>query len=201
MKNHIKSILFTAMSLAIGFLTPMSSLGQEINLEESYVQYTGYKNVGSMHTGKLLFSQGELSMDDGAIAGGNFTIEIESLTNEDLKGGGRDKFLKHMKSGDFLEAETYPTAHFEISTLSQTEAGIEHSHEVTGQMTIKDVTKEVSFPANIVIDDNGILFTGFLEIDRTEFNMKWGSKNFVKNLAANRVIKDSFDLSFHIQSN
>jgi len=177
------------------------AVGQDINLEASHVQYTGYKQLGDKHTGKLFFSGATVDRDDNDLEGGRFVIDINSLTNEDLEGDAKGNFVGHMKSADFLEAEKYPTAAFEITSVEQADSGSDHSHVVNGNMTIKDVTKEISFPANISAGDDGLAFSGSLEINRTDYNMKWGSKNFVKDLAANRIVKDLFDMDFHIVMN
>jgi len=150
-----------------------------------------------MHMKKLMRCLLILFIADGNLVGGSFTIDINSLTNEDLKGKMKTNFTNHMKSGDFLEAEEYPTAQFEITNVLLGSDEDEANYTLEGNLTIKDVTKVITIPAHF----NGTSLKADIQINRTDYNMKWGSKNFVKNLAANRVVKDKFKLEISIDLN
>ncbi|GAB2562393.1 YceI family protein [Gracilibacillus alcaliphilus] len=71
------------------------------------------------------------------------TIQVTSIetNNEDRNG--------HLKSGDFFDAETYPTITFESTDIKKVN---DETFEVTGNLTIKDVTKTETFK----VEYNGI---------------------------------------------
>ncbi|MBX2844658.1 MAG: YceI family protein, partial [Saprospiraceae bacterium] len=159
-------------------------LETNIDLEASYVKYTGYKQVGSKHYGKLFFQSGQLELTDGQLSGGSFVVDMNSMTNDDIK-NFKGKFLKHMKSDDFFAVAKYPTASFTISSVEEGDDGF--SHVINGAMTIKDITKNIAVPANIKINGESVSIEGSAKIDRTDFGIKYGSGNFFKELTANKV--------------
>ncbi len=96
------------------------------------------------------------------------TIKTASVNTDDEKRDG------HLKSADFFDVEKYP----EIKFVSKTIAKKGDQYVVTGDLTIKDVTKEVSFPFqfNGFMDFMGTKrfgAEGSLAINRHDFNVSW----------------------------
>ena len=90
-------------------------------------------------------------------------IKIESLTT------AIGNLTTHLKSPDFFDAREYPTARFESTNITPDEAGGDYA--VTGNLTLLETTKEIRFPAKVTINDEGLLMTGELVIDRTAWGM------------------------------
>ncbi|MEK6554505.1 MAG: YceI family protein, partial [Bdellovibrionota bacterium] len=69
-----------------------------------------------------------------------------------------------------------------------------HTHDVTGDLTIKGITKSVTVPATIKTEKDMATATASFDIDRTLFDVKFGSKNFFENLAGDRVINNNIKM-------
>jgi polyisoprenoid-binding protein YceI len=153
------------------------------DLETSIIEWEGAKPTGT-HNGTIELTEGQLFLDEGNVVGGKFVIDMNSivvldLTDPDMNG----KLLGHLKSADFFETETYPTATFEITSVEAVQGNPAATHNITGNLSMKDVTRSVTFPATVNVSDNGVTATSatFL-IDRTQWNVQYGSKTLFANL-------------------
>ena len=174
-----------------------------VDMDESSIQWKGHKLFGS-HTGDIKLKSGQLAFNNGLLMDGQFIADMNTIRatelmqdddeeeeeeeNDGEKGEGhddRDDLANHLKNGDFFDTETYPTAKFMITEVS----GQSNEYRIKGEMTIKDKTNEIEFPAQIIGDE----FKANVTIDRTQFGIKYGSGSFFDNLGDN-VIKDNFDL-------
>jgi polyisoprenoid-binding protein YceI len=75
-----------------------------------------------------------------------------------------------------------------------------NNHTFTGNLTIKGITNPVSFTATSAIDGKSIIYKGILTVDRSKFNIRYGSKSFFDNLG-DKVIYDEFTLDFSLVVN
>lgn len=162
-----------------------------INLDESYVWYKGSKIVGDSHEGKIPFQNGSFKINDGKLIGGKFSIDLNRLDNDDLEGKPKENFIKHMKSADFFNVEEFPTANFKILSVD--------GNNVTGVLTIKNVSKNITIPATYSVNGNKVNFESAFNIDRTDFNMKWNEEG-AAGVAKDRIIKNIIELSVKAMS-
>jgi polyisoprenoid-binding protein YceI len=171
-----------------------------VDQSASGVEWIGTKPTGQ-HNGTVNISNGELMLKDGEVVGGKFTIDLNSIVVLDLTDQEMNaKLLGHLKSADFFEVETYPTAVFEITSVSALSGNPEASHNITGNLTMKDVTKSVTFPAMInVSDDSVTAVTPAFIIDRTEWNVQYGSRKLFDNLKDN-FIHDEMSLKINLKA-
>lgn len=144
------------------------------------------------HTGTIGLTLGELIVTDGALAGGRFTLDLNTLTESK----GTAKLIEHLKSPDFFDAAQYPTATFNITNL---EFGDPATAEVmvTGDLTIKGITKPITFPAIIVMSGDIITARAKFSFDRSLWEVKYGSETFFKNLG-DKVIANEVPLEVKI---
>lgn len=159
-----------------------------VDTEASLLTWKGSKITGSSHEGTLKLSSGTLNAEGGNLVGGNFTIDMNSLDNTDLKGSEMHaKLLGHLRSDDFFSVETHPTATFEITgvTAKAGEAGA--THEISGNLTIKGITKNLTFPATVSVSDDKVEATADFFFDRTLYDVKFNSSNFFENLGDNAI--------------
>ena len=158
-----------------------------LNTTESEITWKGKKVTGS-HTGTISIMDGGLEFDEaGMLAGGNFTIDMNSITCTDLSGKSADKLIGHLKSNDFFGVANHPTASFNITKVVS--RGTPGNYKVIGDLTIKDITKQIKFNADLT-DNSG---TAEITIDRTDFNVRYGSGSFFDNLG-DKTIYDEFEL-------
>lgn len=143
------------------------------------VTWTGSKPTGQ-HTGIFKVNEGTLLVKDNTLAGGSFTIDILSLANLDMAKDpeNKGKLEGHLKSPDFFDAEKYPTAKFEITsvepfTTDSTSKIKDATHLVKGNLTLKGNTKNISFPAKITVDANTAAAFADFVIDRTLWGLNY----------------------------
>lgn len=163
----------------------------------SSLEWTGRKVTGE-HYGHVNISEGVIAVENQAITGGNFTFNLTTLESDDLEGENKEKLEGHLKSGDFFEVEKYPSARFEIVSVNPYSAadaagvdttylGAAPTHTITGNLTLKDSTKSVSFPAVVKIADEGVQAKAKFVIDRTSWGLHYGAD---KSLGDKMIYKE-----------
>lgn len=171
-----------------------------VNTANSIINWAGTA-VGKKHTGTLSISDGNVKVENGKVSSGNFTINMGSIKNTDLpadQGGG--KLEGHLKSPDFFDVGVYPDAKFEITKVTALNSSDGSNAMVYGNLTLKDVTKQIGFKAKIDVAGNKVSVDvpNFL-IDRTDFNVKYGSNKFFDDLK-DKAINDKIELSIKLTS-
>lgn len=186
MKNRIQTILVALLIAAVSFaFTNIEDGTVEVKVETSSVTWKGYKVTGS-HKGKIALKEGELTFKEGKLVGGEFVIDMSTIENTDMEGEYKEKLEGHLKSEDFFGVEKYPTA---LLTFKNVKSTGKNSYEVVGDLTIKDITKPITFELSVY----GNKATANVKIDRTKFDVRYGSTSFFDDLQ-DKAIYDEFDL-------
>lgn len=170
-----------------------------VSTADSKVNWMG-KKVTGQHNGTISISKGEVYADNGNLTGGFIEIDMNSIKDLDLKDSAFNaKLVNHLKSDDFFSAAKFPFSKFEITKVTELNDADKPNVNatVTGNLTIKDITKSITFPAEIKIDNNVVKCRGDVEIDRTDWGVKYGSGKFFENLG-DKMISDTFKLEFTI---
>lgn len=186
MKNSIKSIAVLALVafITLSFKT-VNEDKKEIKVENSKVVWKGYKVTGS-HEGLISIKSGYLNFNEEKLTGGEFTIDMATITNTDLEGEYKGKLEGHLKSDDFFGVEKFPTAALIFTNVKSTG---KNSYQVTGDLTIKGKTESVIF--NLPVYGNKA--NASLKIDRSKFDVRYGSTSFFDGLK-DKAIYDEFDI-------
>ena len=170
-----------------------------VNTNESTLEWIGTKPTGQHH-GTLKIKEGYLTVDDNNIKGGKFIIDVKSLTPDDQDEEGNKKLQAHLLSADFFDSEKYPDAIFEITGVGQATGNTDNrimkdaTHEITGNLQLKDVTKSISFPAKITIAGDHVEADANFNIDRTQWGMNYRSD---KSLG-DKMIGSDVNLKLHL---
>lgn len=190
--------LFTLV--AFGFATlaftpePITE-DKALDLELSTIGWKAYKVTGS-HEGTLKLKSGTLSFEESVLVGGSFVVDMTTITCTDLKAGqGKEKLEGHLMSPDFFGVEQYPEATFTIDSVSS--RGAEGDYRVAGTITIKDKTQPLKFNAIVSADGDQSTATASFKLDRTDFDVRYGSGSFFDNLG-DKTIYDEFDLTINL---
>lgn len=161
---------------------------------KSKVTWTGKKVTGE-HSGNISISEGKLTSDGKRFTGGTFVIDMESMTNTDITNEEyKGKLMGHLKSDDFFSTQKFPKATLVINKISP--AG-KDEYKVKGSLTIKGITKEVEFPATIKSSGSELTAKAKIEVDRTKYDIKYGSGSFFDNLG-DKAIDDKFFLDVNL---
>jgi len=189
-KNALSLALAVVFGTVVSASTPVEVVTKQVKTTESTVTWKGYKVTGS-HYGNINLNSGSLSFDGDKLVGGEFVVDMSSLISTDLEGEYKGKLEGHLKSDDFFGVEKHPT-----STLVFTEvkANGKNSYEVTGDLTIKGITKAVTFDVSVY----GSKATATMKVDRSEYDVRYGSGSFFDNLG-DKTIYDEFDLVVDLQ--
>ena len=149
--------------------------GETVALDSgSTVAWRGFKTyVQSEHLGTVNVQEGTFEVADGKLVGGTITIDMNSITCTDLEDEGKRGYLEgHLKSQDFFFVDSFPTAVFEIVEVLDPSEATKYS-TVTGNLTLRGTTNSITFPADVVVVEEGVKFMApTFSIDRT----LWGAK-------------------------
>ena len=187
-KSNIFVVAFVFITMAVTTLKAQETASFKAEVSSSTINWKGYKPTGS-HNGTIMLQSGNLSLEGDKISG-YFTVDMSTIKDSD----GSARLEGHLKSKDFFEIEVYTTSKFEI-TGSETKNGKLY---ITGNLTIKDVTKEITFSATISNEEEIVTLTSeTIQINRADYNIKYKSKSFFNNLKE-KFINDEFDLQVKI---
>lgn len=130
--------------------------------EKSEVKFT-IKNFGINTGGSLSGLKGSIKFNPSEVAGSVFNVSVDVNTiNTGIE--GRDK---HLKKDEYFDAEKFSTISFESTNIS----GNQNGYTVSGKLTIKGVTKNVSFPFKAISENNSLTLTGSFTINRKDFGV------------------------------
>ena len=129
-------------------------------------------------------------MDGDKLVGGNFVVDMTTIQVTDLKAGkGKEKLEGHLKSTDFFGVEEHPTAKLTVKRAARTG----NTYTVTADLTVKNITNPITFD----ITRDGSQMTANVTIDRSKFDVRYGSGSFFDNLG-DKTIYDDFDLTVNL---
>lgn len=168
-----------------------------VDTAASTIDWTGSKKVGeSKHNGKVQIKEGKVEMKGGKLTGGHFTMDMATITNEDLKDKPdyQTKLVSHLKSDDFFKIEKNPTSEFKITSVKEKDG----KPWVVGKLKMIGKEETVEFPATIESKDGIHTAKAEFSIDRTKWGLTYGAGNIFKELTADKVINNNIDFKLNI---
>lgn len=171
-----------------------------VDTAASEVKFTG-NGVGKNHPGTFQLSSGTASVANNQITGGAFTININSLDLEEEGEMFDTKLKPHLLSGDFFDAAKFGTAKFEITNVAPFKADGKDTSlvaganfSVSGNFTLKGVTKNITFPARIELDENHLKAEANFDIDRRQWQMNYGNDKTLGDKFISETVNIELDL-------
>ena len=171
-----------------------------VDTSASSVRFTGH-GVGKNHPGTFQLSSGQVNLADKKISGGEFIINIKSMDMEQKEAMFQEKLKPHLLSGDFFDAEKFETARFVITKVEPYKADnsdtsiIEGANfNVSGNFTLKDATKNITFPARIDLDQNTVRAKANFDIDRTQWQMNYGNDKTLGDKFISETVNINLDI-------
>ena len=174
--------------LAVSFFSFTVLTEKKVNVEKSTINWTG-KKVTGQHEGTIALESGVLEFDGDKLVGGEFVIDMTSINVTDLEGKSKNSLEGHLKSDDFFGVEDHETASLKITKVSKQYT----DYEISGDLTIKGITNPINF--SMVVGDNSAKAN--LTIDRSKFDVRYGSPSFFNDLK-DKAIYDDFDLKVNL---
>lgn len=172
-----------------------------VDTQASSIHWVGSK-VGGSHHGTIGIKSGELAVNGQDVASGSFVIDMNAIIDEDITDKKMNEMLVgHLKDEAFFDVAKYPESSFTITKV-ETVANANDSvtHMISGNLKLKDVDKNITFGAKVTKDGDvykavTIPFT----IDRTQWNVKYGSKTLFADLKEN-IVNDNIELQITISA-
>ena len=186
-KNSLFLLLFVALTnMAIAQKNTFN-----VNTNNSSIEWDAKKVIGG-HVGTIGIKDGSIAVEKNKITGGEFTIDMQSLACTDAP-----KATGHLKNEDFFHVSKYPTAKFVITKVDNSKA----QPIVTGNLTIKEKTKSISFPVKVTsISNQGVeAEASNVKINRLDYDIRFRSKSLFTDLG-DRAIEDEFTLNIKLKA-
>jgi len=196
MKKSISLVLGILVSATTVFATKTKSekTAFDIDTKASKV-YWNAKKVTGEHSGTVSLSSGKVWVENNSVVGANVNMDMNTIANFDLKDEEwNKKLVGHLKSEDFFSVEKFPVANFEITSVKSESTG---DYKVNGNLTIKGITNEISFPAKVTVANGNVNATGTAKIDRTKWDIQYRSGKFFEGLG-DKLIYDEFEITFDL---
>ncbi|SFZ93932.1 Polyisoprenoid-binding protein YceI [Flaviramulus basaltis] len=168
-----------------------------VDLAASSIDWKGFKPAGS-HNGTIKIESGVLNTIDGKISGGTFLIDMASIEVKDIpaEDEGNGKLVGHLTSPDFFDIEKHPNAAFEVTGLEE----VEGKMMLSGNLALKDAKNNITFPVTVTqANDSITLVSETFTIDRTKWNVQYGSKSIFDNLG-DKFINDDIELKIMLKA-
>lgn len=198
-KDKVKEAKTARAEMAI--VTKVSSEKYQVDINTSFIEWKGFKPTGS-HNGTINLENGTFYITDGKINSGTFLINMNSIVCKDLEGNKKANLEAHLKGtvkgkeGDFFNVTKFPYGTFEITKLED----VEGKAMLSGNLTLKGIKHNITFPVIITNKDKSIILTSeIFTIDRTKWNINYGSKSVFGNLG-NKFINDDIELKITVKA-
>jgi len=191
----ITSLLLAVFAFMISNHAIAQAKNFTVNTSASTVAWLG-KKVGGEHSGMVSIQSGSLQVSSGKLNGGNFIMDMNSMTCTDIKDAEYNgKLIGHLKAEDFFNTAKFATASLKITKVKYTKA---NACEITANVNIKGIVKSVSFPATVTVSGATIKAQATINIDRTIFDIKYGSG--IIGTAKDKLIDDVFTLTVNLEA-
>ena len=180
-----------------------------VNTDNSMVKWTAYHKGGLNPRFGTTKTTGLLSVENGNLISGSLVSDINTLTTDAssvdpaiTEGKTSSDLDTHLKSADFFDVAKYPSVKFDITKVEDLPAGTESKVEdankqVSGNLTIKDKTVNVTFPAKVDITADKINLVSKFTINRQDWGLAYGAEGDPKDW----MISQEVDLELNIVAN
>lgn len=175
----MKNVNFLPPLTLVAFILLSAFTGMDgrltVDPSASKLKWTGYHLGKSYeHYGLVTLKKGNLEIRDGKITAGEFVIDMNSITVEDVPDAKDNaKLVNHLKSDDFFSTKKYPEARLVITGSEPVGTG---KLKTTGNLTIRGITKPIAFETTLVEKNGTIEAYADLKIQRTDFKVMYGWK-------------------------
>jgi len=195
----MRKIILTVSILATALISFKSITNEtyKADVDASIVEWAASR-TGKTHNGTVNITHGQFNFENGQLSSGDFTLNMRSIKVLDIPAERKmnAKLIDHLNSSDFFSTEIHPTGKF-IITGSEIQKG---KTLVKGALTIKEITHDVSFLANINNNGDTIVLTSEeFTIDRTKWDVKFRSGKFFDNLK-DKLIYDDITISVKVKA-
>ena len=193
-------VAFIGLGLSVFAGEPKNNKAAEsvkVDAKASTVKWHAKKVTGE-HFGTINLAGGNITLDKGLITGGNIEVEMTSINVTDLQGEYKGKLEGHLKSDDFFSVEKNTKATLVLKKVEAIKGSkTAENFTVTADLVIKGISSEVTFPAIIVVKGKSVTASADFNIDRTKYDIKYGSKSFFEGIG-DKAIDNDFNIKVRV---
>ena len=165
-------------TLLIVSLFSIAIFSQSKTMLSSEIRWKAYKTLRTealSHYGTVTLKSGTLIFNGNDLAGGSFVLDMKSIDAEDMNGDPKMKKMleNHLKSDDFFDTNKFPTATFQIKSIKKINSN-GYNYQVTGPLTIKGISKNISFPVKVALSNSVYTLTSAqFTFNRQNYGLKY----------------------------
>ena len=190
-----------------------------LSVSSSEFTWNGFKPTGR-HNGTIGIKDGTLAVENGKLVGGTINMDMTDIDVQDLEGEDKQKLTTHLSSDQFFAVQEYPTAQFQITDVQPYGGAVasnnenmelvvneekvgeyeikDPTHTITGNLTMRDTTLSITFPAKVTITDDKIEAQAKFNIDRTQWNVSYGDETDPVAKAQDKFIYNTVNVGFDV---
>ena len=155
---------------------------------KSELKWIGKELSTDTHTGTLVLKNGKIDVNANGVIHGEVEIDMTTITVTDMQGKWGKKLEGHLKSPDFFDVGKYSSA---FITFQSDENPIKNNQiNLTGELTIKDITHPISFTAELLQKNPTLKAKASMSFDRSEYDVRFRSGKFFENLGDKLILDD-----------
>lgn len=169
----------------------------KIDAAASTITWKATKKVTGGHNGTVAVKEGTVDVSaKNEVTAANVVADLSKIKALDLAASPKDeaKLVGHLSSPDFFDVAKHPTATFKLTSISKKGA----EHVAKGDLTFVGQTHPVEFPVKFSVDKGVAKGEGTVKVDRTKWGLKYGSGDFFKELTADKIINNEFEIGFNL---
>lgn len=178
-----------------------------VDVNNSSLKWRGWKFVGTgEHVGTIAVKEGTLHVEDGKVTAGSFVIDMTSIRDTDMDDTAKRAMLEgHLKSDEFFNVAKFPTGKFEIVSVTE-KAADGFTHEITGNLALRDSVRKITFPASITVGDKEITASGKVVINRLEWGINYDKEKMslaeaAQQKAKNGIVNKEIEIEVSLKAN
>jgi len=201
MRFFLSTAAILAVTALLSFSPAMHGDGTyQVDAAKSKIEWVGKKLTGE-HSGNLSLKSGEIVMGGHGITSGHFIIDMTTIDCTDLSGESAEDLEGHLRADDFFGTKKFPTANVKmISASALTGDANGNNFSIVANLTLKDITHEITFPAKVQIGDKQVTVNAQIQFDRTKWGIEYKSKTVFDNLG-DKFIYDDIALTVSLTAN
>ena len=177
-----------------------------IDSQKSVITWIGSK-PGGQNDGAFQISEGFILMSNDTIVGGKIKIDMTSVkVMSIIDPDSNKKLTDHLLSEDFFDADSFPQGQFEVTNIipydsTKSEFMVDQPNKtIYGQLTLKGITHNVSFPATVLTEGGKIKSEAKFSIDRTLWGITYRQEASVIDKAKDKFIHDAVKVGFYLEA-
>jgi len=170
-----------------------------VDSQKSKIEWKGEKLTGD-HSGTIQLKSGNISIQNHMASNGSFVIDMNTINCTDMEGDSKQNLEDHLKDDDFFSVSKFPESSFKITGCTPLRDENGNNCTIKGNLTIKGITNEISFPALITISGHTLNAKAEMKFDRTKWDIKYKSKTVFDDLG-DKFIYDDITMTLNLIGN